>query len=101
MADKKVIKKNTTVKKKVGKDPEQVLQEGEPIPPRFSTANQVGLNVGVTINLGDFQSLRIDCWISEEVKEGDNRQEIFNSLVKEIRDNIDYVSEKITKGVRK
>ena len=56
MANKKVIKKNTTVKKKVGKEPEQVLQEGEPIPPRFSTANQVGLNVGVTINLGDFQS---------------------------------------------
>ena len=96
MANKKVVKENTTVKKKVGKDPEQVLQEGEPIPPRFSTANQVGLNVGVTINLGEFQSLRIDCRISEEVKEGDNRQEIFNSLVKEIRDNIDYVSEEFT-----
>ena len=80
---------NTTVEKNKEK-----LKEGNPVN-KFAP-NVVGLSVGVTINLGDFQSLRVDCWISQEVHEGEDRQVIVNDLTKELQDNINYVCDKFT-----
>lgn len=82
----KKVQENTTVEKG-GK----VIQEGNPTPVKFC-ANAVGLSVGVTINLGDYQSLRIDSWLSQEVKEGEDRNAIFNELAQEIQENIEYVN---------
>ena len=82
---------NTTVTKGRNKE---VIKEGNPVS-KF-TPNVVGLSVGVTINLGDFQSLRVDCWISQEVHEGEDRQVIVNDLTKELQDNINYVCDKFT-----
>lgn len=94
----KMIKKKSKVYEntKVEKNKE-VLKEGNPQPPRYKlNTNLVGLSAGVTLNLGDYQSLRVDCWISQEVKEGEDRQEIVNNLTKEIQDNINYVCDKFT-----
>lgn len=80
---------NTTVTKN-----KETLKEGNPL--NKFTPNVVGLSVGVTLNLGDYQSLRVDCWISQEVHEGEDRQVIVNDLTKELQDNINYVCDKFT-----
>lgn len=98
MAIKKVSKKldkNTTIKKKVGREPEEVIQEGAELPRKVNkpfSNNTVGLNIGVTINLGDFQSLRIDCWASEDVKEGQDKQAVLLELTSMVQDHINYVA---------
>ena len=84
---------NTTVTRN-GVKTRETLKEGNPVT-KF-TPNVVGLSVGVTLNLGDFQSLRVDCWISQEAHEGEDRQEIINDLTKELQDNISYVCDKFT-----
>lgn len=87
---------NTTVTRN-GVKTRETLKEGNPLDPRYKfSPNVVGLSVGVTLNLGDFQSLRVDCWVSQEVHEGEDRQVIVNDLTKELQDNINYVCDKFT-----
>lgn len=94
---KKALDENTTIKKKVGRDPEEVIQEGtSPRKINKTTSNNVvGLNIGVTINLGDFQSLRIDCWASEEIALEDDKQAKLLELTEVVRDHINYVAQEM------
>lgn len=101
MAIKKVDKRlsaNTTIKKKVGREPEEVIQEGAELPRKVNkpfSNNTVGVNIGVTINLGDFQSLRIDCWASEDVKEEQDKQKVLLELTNMVQEHIEYVANKM------
>lgn len=97
MAIKKKLNKQTTIKKQKGRDVE-VIQEGEDAPRKVNKPlanNVVGLNIGVTINLGDFQSLRIDCWASEEVAEHENKQEKLVELTEMVKAHIDYIAQEM------
>lgn len=50
--------------------------------------NVVGVSLGLTRNLGNFNSLRIDAWASEEVPDGADREEIFDKLWQQVDDEI-------------
>lgn len=57
--------------------PYMVLPEGKTL---------VGLSKGVTVNLGNYQSARIDCWISSIC---DDNQESIQAKINEISNMID------------
>lgn len=75
-------KENTTVVKKAeGK--ETTLKEGTPLEhsmQHFSVPNVVGVNVGVTKNMSNYESLRVDCWITDIVPEDKTREEVIGEL---------------------
>lgn len=73
------VNNTTIVKTKVNEEP-VVEKEGLPLEhaPKHKVTNNVtnpktvGVNVGSTINMGDYQSLRIDCWLTDEVQDNEN-----------------------------
>lgn len=64
---------NTTIKKAVAKEEPVVLKAGVPVDhtrkhdPK-TTQTTVGMSKGITKNMGDFESLRIDVWLSDNVR---------------------------------
>lgn len=96
---KKTVKENTTVVKNKGKKDEKVIQEGKEQPvkgsPKHTSVNTVGVSIGVTLNLGDFQSLRIDCWGQQEIEDIDDREEVLVELTETLREHISYVAEEM------
>lgn len=77
-----VAKQNTSVAK--GKE---ILKEGQPLEHSIKhnvpnpNASVVGMNVGTTINMGDYQSLRVDCWLTDTVKENETQEQAFNRIL--------------------
>lgn len=72
---KKAAKKNITIKRN-----NQVIKEGIPLDhdvkhdiPR--NRRTVGMNKGITRNMGDFESLRVDVWLTDEVGECESLQD--------------------------
>lgn len=71
-------KENATVTK--GKNPVKVLKDGKPLDrvvvhdpitkEELTTdfVQTVGCSVGVTLNMGDYESMRIDTWLTDKVK---------------------------------
>ena len=45
------------------------------------TAGVVGVNLGVTLNMQDYNSLRVDCWLSDEIQQGETQQQAFERVV--------------------
>lgn len=77
---KKQIKANTTVKSG-GK----TIKEGLPLDHAVKqnhTGNKFGISKGITKNMGDYESLRIDCWYNDEVREGETVKQAFNRVSK-------------------
>lgn len=56
----------------------------------------VGVNIGVTKNMGDFESLRVDCWMNDDIHEGETPQQAINRLyniaVNELKNQIEELS---------
>ena len=40
----------------------------------------VGMSKGVTLNMGDYQSLRVDCWLSDAAKPGESVEDAFQRV---------------------
>ena len=75
------IESNTTVTKGTSQS-QEVICEGTPLdhhikhsPTIDKTKRVVGVSVGSTINMGDYQSLRVDCWITDELLECETQSE--------------------------
>lgn len=91
---------NTTAVKTVSKQPE-TLQEGQPLEHtkmhninKLSTRT-VGVNVGSTINMGDFQSLRIDCWLTDDLLEGETHTEGLQRLTEVASEHLRHMAEEL------
>lgn len=41
---------------------------------------KVGLSKGATINIGNYESLRVDAWLTDEVQEGETLEEAFSRI---------------------
>lgn len=59
---------------------QQVLKEGTPLTHSNKhninkTQRTVGVNIGITKNMGDFESLRVDCWLTDEILEGETQSD--------------------------
>lgn len=77
------IEENTTVKRGT-KDNQTVLKSGTPNDQSRKhelSPNTVGANIGITKNMDNYESLRVDCWGVEEVQDGETKEEAFQRLL--------------------
>ena len=87
MALKKKAEANTTVVKRNSDKSEDILKNGVHVDTKQKTGNPtqqnetiVGLSVGSTLNMDNYESLRVDCWLSDTVKDGETVEEAYNRL---------------------
>lgn len=74
---------NTTVTKGT-KNNQDTLMTGTPNDQSRKhelSPNTVGMNLGVTKNMSNYESLRVDCWGVEEVREDETKQQAFERLI--------------------
>ena len=69
-------KESTLVKKGNVVDPAQKHKELEVA----KTGARVGFNLGTTLNMENYESLRADVWISDEVQDGETIEEAVQRL---------------------
>lgn len=91
LKQKENARKNTTITKKVGREEPTVIKAGTPIDHStkhdpYATA-KFGMSKGITKNMGDFESLRVDVWLASEVLEGESIKEAY-ARVEEIIDEV-------------
>lgn len=58
-----------------------------------NSETKVNVSLGYTLNLGNFQSLRIDLGVEDSKKEGENVQQAFERVY-------DFVEEKLAEKVK-
>lgn len=86
---------NASVTKGTSKN-QTVLKEGVPndhFRKRHNNSSSpiVGVSIGSTLNMGDYESLRADVWLSDEVREGETVAQAYQrvtSIVDETLQNI-------------
>ena len=75
---------NTTVTKGTSKE-QKVLKEGKPNDHSRKHLNgetpTVGVNIGVTLNMQDYNSLRVDTWLTDSVQEGETIEKAYERVV--------------------
>ena len=59
-----------------------------------SSIKTVGCALGLTINLGDFESLRIDVWGASEIEGGESRNDAIMRLADELAGSMRELQEK-------
>lgn len=75
----KKAEENTTITKKVGREEAETIKSGTPLDhtakhdPKHSAV--VGMSKGVTKNMDNFESLRVDVWLSDTVQDGETAEE--------------------------
>lgn len=84
---KKAAQKNLSVKRN-----NEVEKDGVPLDhaPKHGVpiqARMVGMNKGITRNMGDYESLRVDVWLTDFIDEDETPQETFER-VEEIVDEV-------------
>ena len=75
-----------------GSPKEVVVKEGVPVEhsEKHFSRPCMGMNKGVTVNMGDFQSLRVDVWISLPLSDNPTRKEISQTHA-QLADYIDRI----------
>lgn len=81
-------KDNTTVTKGTSKN-QEVLKEGVPNDHSRKhlenvVAPIVGCNIGTTLNMGDYESLRVDVWLTDTVQENESIEQAYARVVQVI-----------------
>lgn len=83
---KQIAKENTSVTKGSSRD-QEVLKEGVPCEHsknHLTGEKIVGVSLGVTRNMGDYQSLRVDCWLTDTVKENETVEQAYERVVGQV-----------------
>ncbi len=76
-------KENTTVTKGTSKS-QETLKSGTPndhTRKHQSNEKVVGVSVGVTKNMDNYESLRVDCWLTDTVQEGETEKQAFERVL--------------------
>lgn len=75
---------NTTVTKGTSKE-QKVLKEGKPNDHSRKHLNDetptVGVSIGTTLNMGDYESLRVDVWLTDSVQDKETVQQAYERVV--------------------
>lgn len=84
---------NATVTKGSSKE-QEVIKEG--VPRDLHTIQKpmcktVGVSVGSTINMGDYQSLRADVWLTDEVAEYESFEMAYARVFKVAHDTLEQI----------
>ena len=96
----KKAEENTTVERKDGKNTVE-KKEGLPLEhtrkqdPKDLEKDKIGLSKGVTVNLGDYQSMRVDCWLTTSLIEGETEQQALNRISNIIDDRVNLEVDKV------
>ena len=75
--------KNATVTKGTSKN-QTVLKEGVPNDhsrKHLTESPLVGVNIGTTLNMGDYESLRVDVWLTDSVHPEETTQQAYERVV--------------------
>ena len=85
---------NTTVTKGTSKN-QSVIKEGVPNDHSRkhldNTTPTVGASIGTTLNMGDYESLRVDVWLTDTVGENETTQQAYERIVKVIDETLQSV----------
>lgn len=76
-------KDNTTVTKGTKKN-QKTLKDGVPNEhsrKHLEEAPTVGVNIGTTLNMGDFESLRVDVWLTDKVAPTETTEQAYARVV--------------------
>lgn len=90
----KRAEENTTVTKGTSKN-QKTLKEG--IPSEHSRKHLdsetpvVGCSIGSTLNMGDYESLRVDVWLTDKVQEGETVQQAYSRVVKVVDETLQEI----------
>lgn len=55
----------------------------------------VGANIGTTINMGDYESLRIDCWLTDFVGEKESYPEAFKRIFDIVTSEVESLAKQL------
>lgn len=89
---KKKAEENTTVVKKKYGEPDQVLQQGVPNDhhrKQECETTTVGVNLGVTKNMDNYESLRVDCWLTDVVAEDETIEEAYERVLEIVGETLE------------
>lgn len=80
----KKAEENATVTKGTSKSP-KTLKEGKPSEHSRKHLDGdvpvVGCSIGTTLNMGDYESLRVDVWLTDKVQNGETVQQAYERVV--------------------
>ena len=78
------VKNNVNVARKT-EGAEEVLKQGVPNDiSRKCEKEQIGLSIGVTLNTGNYQSLKVDVWYSSNIQENETAEQAYSRVKKDI-----------------
>lgn len=103
MSLKKAAVKHTSVTHRANRE-DEVLKEGIPLDhsikhfPQEERPAIVGANVGVTLNMDNYESVRIDCWLSDEVQKGESKEDAFSRVLAIVQKQVQDTAEQYGKG---
>lgn len=91
LKQKEKARHNTSISKKVGRDEPTVIKSGTPIDHSVKHSPyegaKFGMSKGVTKNMENYESLRVDVWLTGEALPGESIQEAY-ARVEEIIDEV-------------
>ena len=81
---KNIAKQNTQVTRGTSKE-QEVLKEGIPNDhsnKHFKGADHtVGVSIGCTKNMDNYESLRVDVWLTDSVKDGETAEQAYSRII--------------------
>ena len=79
---KEIASNNTQVTKGTSKN-QEVLKEGTPNDHSIKhlSTKIVGASIGITKNMENYESLRVDCWLTDTVKENETVEQAYERIL--------------------
>ena len=79
---KEIASDNTQVTKGTSKN-QEVLKEGTPNDHSIKhlSTKIVGASIGITKNMENYESLRVDCWLTDTVKENETVEQAYERIL--------------------
>lgn len=84
LKQKEDARKNTTITKKTGREAPTVVKQGVPLDHSIKHDSyenaKFGMSKGCTLNMENYESMRVDVWLTSEVFEGESIKEAFTRV---------------------
>lgn len=88
---KEEARNNTTISKKTGRNAPVVVKQGTPLDHAIKhdsyEGTKFGMSKGITKNMDNYESLRVDVWLTSEVHEGESIHEAY-ARVEQVIDEV-------------
>lgn len=82
--------KNAQVAKGTSKE-QKVLKEGVPNDhsrKHLTNTPTVGISIGTTLNMGDYESLRVDVWLTDNVRDGETVESAYGRITQVVDETL-------------